>query len=202
MTIHQHPARTARRVTSRSRRNASAAFVVALLAVTLSACAPDADPGVASAGDGKGSNTGQADAKTSYEDMTDAERQDLDRQFASCMRDNGVDMPDPGTDGGLSVSSGAGDAEEAENMQKAFETCKEFTPNGGEPVKMSPEDLEASREFAKCMRENGVDMPDPDPNGGMTGALEIPEDMAVFDAALEACNASGGMAVPMMDSAQ
>jgi len=35
-------------------------------------------------------------------------------------------------------------------------------------------------------------MPDPDPNGGMTEALQVPEDLDAFDAALEACNGEGG----------
>ncbi|MFF3066240.1 hypothetical protein ACFVQ3_16995 [Oerskovia sp. NPDC057915] len=189
MTIHQTRPGGAVRSGTR-RRSAAAAFVVALLTVTLSACAPDDAPGVASAGDGKG-ETSEAGDEKSFDDMTDAERDDMARKFASCMRDNGVDMPDPDTDGGLSMASGTVEAGSMDEMDAAFEACREFMPNGGEPMKMTPEDLETQREFAKCMREHGVDMPDPDPNGGMTGALELPEDMEAFDTALEACNESG-----------
>jgi len=190
MTIHQTSAPTTGRSRVRSRRSAaSVAFVVALLSVTLSACAPDGAPDVASAGGGKG-ETSQAKDGKSYEDMTDAERDDLSRKFAGCMRDNGVDMPDPDSEGGVAITSEAsGDMEE---MDKAFEACKDFLPNGGEPVKPSAEDLESQREFAKCMRENGIDMPDPDPNGGMTQALEVPDDVDAFNAAIEACNGEGG----------
>jgi hypothetical protein len=171
------------------RRSAAAAFAVALLALALAACAPDDAPGVASAGDGK-EETQTEDGK-SAEDLTDAERDDMARKFASCMRDNGVDMPDPDTEGGLSVASGTAEVGSMEEMDAAFEACREFMPGGGEPVKMTPEDLEAQREFAKCMREQGIDMPDPDPNGGMSGALEMPEDTKAFEAALEACNEAG-----------
>ena len=182
------PGGTARPVARR--RSAAAAFVVALLTVTLSACAPDDAPDVASAGDGKG-KTGQAEDKKSYEDMTDAERDDMARQFASCMRDNGVDMPDPDADGGLSAAAGTVEAGSTDEMDAAFDACREFMPNGGEPMKTTPEDLEAQRAFAKCMREHGIDMPDPDPNGGMTLAGEAPEDLDAFDAALAACNEAG-----------
>ncbi|WP_336707825.1 hypothetical protein [Oerskovia sp. USHLN155] len=172
------------------RRSAAAAFVVALLTVTLSACAPDDAPDVASAGGGKG-ETGQTEDEKSFDDMTDAERDDMARQFASCMRDNGVDMPDPDSDGGLSVTSGTVEAGSMDEMDAAFDACREFMPNGGEPVKMTPEDLEAQRAFAKCMRDHGMDMPDPDPNGGMTAAGSVGDDMEAFEAALEACNESG-----------
>jgi len=181
------------------RRSAAAAFVVALLTVTLSACAPDDAPDVASAGGGKG-ETSPGEDKKSFEDMTDAERDDMARQFASCMRDNGVDMPDPDTDGGLSVTSGTAEAGSMDEMDAAFDACREFMPNGGEPMKMTPEDLEAQREFAKCMREHGMDMPDPDPNGGMTAAGEVGDDIAAFETALEACNEPGSAGLGVFES--
>jgi hypothetical protein len=170
------------------RRSAAAAFVVALLALALSACAPDDAPGVASAGDGK-EETQTEDGKS--EELTAAEQDDMARKFASCMRDNGIDMPDPDTEGGLSVASGTAEAGSMEEMDAAFEACKEFMPNGGEAVKMTPEDLEAQREFAKCMRDQGMDMPDPDPNGGMIAAGSVGDDIEAFEAALEACNEAG-----------
>lgn len=199
MTIHQTRPGGALRSGTR-RRSAAAAFVVALLTVTLSACAPDDAPDVASAGDGKG-ETSQAEDKKSYEDMTDAERDDMARQFASCMRDNGVDMPDPDTEGGLSVTSGTVEAGSTDEMDAAFDACREFMPDGGEPVKMSPEDLEAQREFAKCMREHGMDVPDPDPNGGMTAAGTVGDDIEAFKAALEACNEPGSAGLGVLETA-
>lgn len=191
MTIHQNlRGRTTR---AAGRRPASAAVVVALLALTLAACTPDDAPGVASADGGKG-QTAPTEGGTSSEDLTDAERDDLARKFAGCMRDNGVDMPDPDADGGLAVTSGAVEAGTADEMDEAFEACKEFLPDGGEPVRTSPEDLEAQRAFAKCMRDQGMDMPDPDPNGGMTAAGDVGDDLEAFEAALEACNEPGSPA--------
>ncbi|RSM46149.1 hypothetical protein DMB66_50170 [Actinoplanes sp. ATCC 53533] len=52
-------------------------------------------------------------------------------------------------------------------MTAASRKCREFLPNGGEPAKMSAEDIAKRRDFAKCVRENGLpDFPDPDPETG------------------------------------
>jgi hypothetical protein len=44
--------------------------------------------------------------------------------------------------------------------------CGHFLPDGGKPQPLSPEALEQGRKFAKCMRDEGIAFPDPDPNGG------------------------------------
>jgi hypothetical protein len=94
------------------------------------------------------------------------------REFAQCMRDHGVDMPDPesvqGGDGsgggnGIRITATGGPNS---NMDAAMQACKDKLPNGGTPPSMSPEQLEQMRQFTQCMRDHGVDMPDPDPNSG------------------------------------
>ncbi|TWP50026.1 hypothetical protein FKR81_22640 [Lentzea tibetensis] len=93
-------------------------------------------------------------------------------EFTKCMRDNGVDMPDPETDkGGVAMRV---EEDNAEQMQKATEACKQFLPNGGEMRKPSPEEMDKIREQTKCMREKGYDMPDPDSDE--PGALALPFD--------------------------
>jgi hypothetical protein len=65
------------------------------------------------------------------------------------------------------------------------------TDNGSaKPSASAPVDkAEANRQFAKCMREHGVDMPDPDPNTGMSAILNsgIDFNSPTFKAATEAC---------------
>jgi hypothetical protein len=123
---------------------------------------------------------------------------DLDsmRKFAQCMRQNGVDMPDPTDDGGriaIRASAKPGAANSMEKLKAADAKCRHFQPNGGKPVKPKPEDLAKMRAMAKCMREHGVDMPDPDENGGITitrkgkGAPDINPDSPTFKAAQKAC---------------
>lgn len=45
---------------------------------------------------------------------------------------------------------------------------------------------EAQLKFAQCMREHGVDMKDPEPNGGIR--IEAKGDKGTTDKAMEACN--------------
>ncbi|WP_431876953.1 hypothetical protein [Amycolatopsis sacchari] len=102
--------------------------------------------------------------------------------FAKCMRENGVDMPDPEPNGDGTSMPGirAGDAGKAE---KAMAACRQYAP----PNIANPDDPAAQAEdaaFAKCMREHGIDMPDPGTGGG-TVALDGPADK--LRDALKAC---------------
>jgi hypothetical protein len=130
--------------------------------------------------------------------------QDKMREFAKCMREHGVDMPDPDADGGIRMhAAGPADATEGvaadgangDKMQKADDACKSLLPNGGKPKPLSPEDLDKMRQQAKCMREHGVDMPDPDPNNpGMAISLGDGKDPAALDKAFKECGM--GVAAP------
>jgi len=51
------------------------------------------------------------------------------------------------------------------DFQSAFAACRTRLPNGGEPPKLSADQLERYLDFAECMRGQGVDVPDPDPDG-------------------------------------
>lgn len=161
-------------------------LVWALLALTLAGCgtADDGD-GVATAdGRGKASSSATADG------LTDRERV---LKFAKCMRENGVpDFPDPEIDeeGRTQMKMGEGGTPR-EKVDAAMQKCKKHLPNGGEPPKPDPEQLEKLRKYAKCMRENGVpDFPDPDPDGGLRidgDKLDIKPDDPRFQAAEKAC---------------
>jgi hypothetical protein len=84
------------------------------------------------------------------------------RKFAKCMRDHGVNLPDPDPDGSR---MGAIPEAEANNpkLAPATEACKSLLPNGGEDPLKDPVQLDKLRQKAKCMREHGIDMPDPEP---------------------------------------
>lgn len=144
-----------------------------IAAVTIAGCAGDKKngDGVASAG-GKPTTT----ASTTGTNSNSGDTGEQMRRFAQCMREHGIDMPDPEVDdqGRVKVQIGGGGdtgggnppgKDEAEAAQKE---CQQYLPNGGEPPKMDPADVEKMRQFAKCMRENGIpDFPDPQPDGGM-----------------------------------
>jgi hypothetical protein len=91
------------------------------------------------------------------------------RNFAKCMRANGVNMSDPVQEGGGSGVQLQGDKGDGPEKMKAAEAkCRHLQPNGGNPPKQSPEQIAAARKHSKCMREHGINMPDPDDQGRVT----------------------------------
>ncbi|MBB4688025.1 hypothetical protein [Amycolatopsis jiangsuensis] len=167
-------------------RKSAVAALAGMAALVLSACGSGGDEGdkVASISSPPSSS---AAGDTGGSGGTDADREQAMLKYAKCMRDNGIDMPDPKGDGqGVTIAlpGGGGDGK----LEKASETCKHFLPNGGEPKKLSPQELDEAREQAKCMREHGVDMPDPNPDGGarmMPGIKAGEQDK--FSEAAKAC---------------
>ncbi|AIG73471.1 MULTISPECIES: hypothetical protein [Amycolatopsis] len=133
-------------------------------------------PPAAGAGDGK-----QADNVSDEDKM---------RNFAKCMREHGVDMPDPKTDGDGqgSISIEAGEVGRDENkMKAASDACRKLLPNGGEIKPPTPEELDKMRKEAKCMREHGIDFPDPDPSGKGAAMTMDMGDPKKFEEAAKAC---------------
>jgi hypothetical protein len=161
-------------------------LAVLALAGLLGACGSD--------GDGSGGNDDVAsvsgddsDEQAQGDDQADTEEELLD--WVECMRDEGIDIPDPtrdengnlvidgpgirlgGGDTGGSTSSDESDDEgderpfDRDEMDAAMEAC-------GEPPALGPNDLsdedrqameEDALEFAECMRDEGIeDFPDPD----------------------------------------
>ncbi|MET9617923.1 hypothetical protein [Kitasatospora indigofera] len=119
-------------------------------------------------------------------------------KFAGCMREHGVDMPDPNADGSMPAmaarpADAAGSAE-AEKMQAADEACRTWLPNGGVlSEKDKAEQRERALQLARCMREHGVDMPDPKP--GEEGGLTLGSDNADKDTMEKAMQACAGGAL-------
>ncbi|WP_206785213.1 hypothetical protein [Amycolatopsis sp. MtRt-6] len=118
--------------------------------------------------------------------------EDKMREFAKCMREHGVDMPDPKPAGDgkgmIAVGPGEGGDTDRSKAEAAHNACKTLLPNGGEMKPPSAEELDKMRRQAKCMREHGVDMPDPDPTG--KGAMRIGapgDDPKKFEEAAKAC---------------
>ena len=96
------------------------------------------------------------------------------RKFTQCMRDHGVNVPDPQTVSGggvaVKVTPGARDTllnPDSQQFKDAQNACKQYLPNGGN---LSPEQQAQQQQnalkFAQCMRAHGVDVPDPKPGTG------------------------------------
>jgi hypothetical protein len=138
---------------------AASLLLVAVLAACSSAGA--AASGVASLE----SQAPAADASASPSASIDPE--DAAFAFAKCMREHGIDMPDPETQPGGGFSQRIdGRNVDPEKMQAAQEACQDILEQaGGFRGELDPEQLDKLVEFAQCMREHGIDMPDPTTNG-------------------------------------
>ncbi|MEV7013000.1 hypothetical protein [Streptosporangium sp. NPDC051022] len=126
--------------------------------------------GIASANDGTAKPTAPASASPS----ASTDPQDARLKFAQCMREHGVDMPDPGSDGRVRIQI-------PKNLDRAkadtaMRDCEHFMKAaiGDRPNPMNdPKTRDQMLKYAGCMREHGVDMPDPGSDGNLR--IKIPK---------------------------
>jgi hypothetical protein len=135
-------------------------------------------PGVASAHGTK--------AKASAKPSLDPEERQ--RKFTQCLRDHGVNVDDAEAGGGgIRISASAGPGAKVDVIKE----CDQYLPEGGKLAEMDPATKEKFRDFAKCMREHGIDMPDPEDGGGALqkgdGPGRFNPDDATFKEAEKAC---------------
>jgi hypothetical protein len=174
-------------------------FALALLAIALlAACTgASANPsGVASLG------SQSPEPGSSAEPQASIDPEEAALAFAQCMREHGVDMPDPqvGSNGEMSFSIGVGPGKgDRSQLQEAQEACQDLMPGAfGEPREIPQEQRDAMLAFAQCMRDNGIDMPDPVFESGGRVMIGSPGDEGEgprfdprseeFQAAEEACS--------------
>jgi hypothetical protein len=137
------------------------------LALALAACggSPDGDPVASLSGDNATGTTAGA-AKTPSKDPQQAA---LD--FARCMREHGIDMPDPEVDEQGRIRSrvgGPGGARpDPKKLEAAQQACGSLMGGGDGDPQLDPAERDAMVAFARCMREHGIDMPDPTGDGLM-----------------------------------
>jgi hypothetical protein len=157
-----------------------------------------------------GSGNGPAPSPTP---MSDAEVLAIGKQIAQCIRDQGiVEMPDPIVDENHHIQLPEGAEEQIEGrypeatLQQAQQACQSLfdqlpesavrdggSGGGGDPGDRSPgpQDMEALRAFAQCVREQGIpEWPDPGADGRFpvsTGPLAGQAKSPRLIAAYEAC---------------
>ena len=88
--------------------------------------------------------------------------------FAQCMREEGIDFPDPTFDIDGNPEFDNLEIENEEEFETAFESCEDILRNAlPEQFDLDPEVeaalVDASLEFSQCMRDQGIDFPDPKP---------------------------------------
>jgi hypothetical protein len=160
------------------RRPIFGAVVAAVAAIlALSACGGGEDEGVASA---EGKQNTAVPAETESPTPADPDAQAL--VFADCIRDNGVDMPDPGPG-----QQGLGDAFQSvasrydrKTLQTAVAACQDRMPQYAQ--EQQHEDG-WQLELAECLREQGLDVSDDPFEDAHQGRIDVGE----FSAAMEVC---------------
>jgi hypothetical protein len=188
--------RSIRRVTARPPGSPAMvlrlAAIVVLIGVTaglVAGCGDSSgDSGVARADDSGVATTATTGATDAAATSGDAEQAQLD--FAKCMRDQGLDFPDPKPDanGNLQFQPPAGNPDQA-RLQKGLTACQDLLQGAGNvlPDTNSTEFQDAQLAFAKCMRGEGVDFPDPEPGRGPGGGVRIDRNDPATAAAIEKC---------------
>jgi len=95
-------------------------------------------------------------------------------KYVKCLRDNGIDAPDPDSQG--NIDFGGGDNLRAlkkdAKFQAASEACAEYVTavpesveKGNQPA-LTAAQIKVKQEYATCMQKNGAaDFPDPGPDG-------------------------------------
>jgi pyruvate/2-oxoglutarate dehydrogenase complex dihydrolipoamide acyltransferase (E2) component len=135
-------------------------------------------------GDGVASANGGAANGASASPSQSLDPRDAQLKFAQCMRENGVDMPDPDGSGRIEIKGKPGDRGK---LQAAMQKCQHFMQAGGAARRLDdPKMRDQMLKFAQCMRQHGVDVPDPQPGEGIQ--MRVPKgDDAKFQAAQQAC---------------
>lgn len=123
--------------------------------------------------------------------------------FSQCMRDEGIDIPDPTVDADGNVrlgfrggaGGGAGGAVDREALRAGFAACGELIEGVAQRFRQVDQTAREDQllAFAQCVRDNGYeDMPDPDvtalgPGQGGGPFGQLARDDPDFQAAAEAC---------------
>ncbi|MFS0894356.1 hypothetical protein [Microbacterium sp. 179-I 3D3 NHS] len=168
--------------TTRGGRRTALAALLAVPAVlfALTACSPSTAGGGDDAASGGSGASGGSEKSEFVQYQFD---------YAACMRDQGIDMPDPkDSEQGTSMTipmDGDMDA-----YQSAADACTEKL---GTPPAMSAEEraaadekfLEWATKAAECYRENGYDMPDPKAGEAPEFPQDAPQEL------LEECGGGG-----------
>jgi predicted small secreted protein len=144
------------------------AIAVALCAVTLAACGSSASGGT---GSGQGESV----------------KEDASLEFAECMRAHGIEVEDPKPGKNIDVG-GQNDP----TTRKALTACNGKLGDSGQEVSAAEDEEinEGALAFAQCMREEGIEMGDPEILGPGKFHLDIAgldTSSPAFVAAAEAC---------------
>ena len=168
------------------RRTYPARTAIAAFVLLIAACAPDQPAG----------------------DETGLPGEEAELAHAQCMRDHGIDWPDPEfvdgewelrLDDDIDLESPEYKAAEAECAQVRQEAQPEAHDMNPEERAHLEEEMDRALGFAACMRDQGLEFPDPvmDDNGNISGpAGPMDGDWDAFEAAKAVCEEQAGAPMP------
>jgi hypothetical protein len=157
-----------------------------VLALALAGCGGggnDGNDGVASLGGADKATTTTSPAGGDFKQQALA--------YARCMRQHGINMPDPKFDaqGRLAQQNPPGLGPGDPKFDAAEQACKQYLPGGGEPEKPDPQLQQQMVAYARCMRQHGINLPDPKLGEGINvdGGKGVNPNDPKFKAADQAC---------------
>jgi hypothetical protein len=128
---------------------------VLALALTVAACGGGKTSGVASLA-GATQTTSGGNAGGSQDERQAA------LNWARCMRQHGIDLPDPKFGENLIEQRLPTRAEQdSPKFKAAQQACRQYLPDGGQPSPPTAQERQRALAFARCMRQHGIGMPDP-----------------------------------------
>jgi hypothetical protein len=182
-----------------NRRLLAGATMAALSIALLGACGGDDDDtsssDVASLDDEGASSDSTPDDTATDGSVSPEDREEAMLEYAQCMRDHGIDMEDPTFDGegggGINLDA---TPENEDEIEAAQEVCQPILEDAMGEIEIDPEQeaelREQMLEYAQCMRDHGIDMPDPefgDDGFVIQQGPRVAEDDPDFEAADEEC---------------
>lgn len=182
--------------------NKSILLFISLLFM-LTACmeceSSESDQGVASLNQALAMPVVQNDNEVSLQ-PTDEE---ITTEFTSCMRDQGFSVADPelNADGTINIEkirteirsnvvASVGNNNNTERIQGAFRDCLPILQNATFAQPREEEDIivlqDRLLEMAQCLRDDGIDVPDPDFSGGIrSGMMSMLGDVNIQNAKVQ-----------------
>lgn len=148
--------------------------------------------GLAVAGCGGEESSGAAEGG---ETTAKQRAQDAALKYAKCMREQGVDVPDPQVSEDGRITNRIPRQINRDEFREAQEQCRKHMKGAAGGREPSEEQKENMREqvlaYAECMRKEGVDFPDPqfqEGGGVIMGGKGLNPDDPDFRRAAQACD--------------
>jgi hypothetical protein len=176
-----------------------AAITLTVLLGLSAACGSASDDGDSALPDAAGASS---DAPAG-DDEADLDPEDAMLKFAQCMREHGVDMPDPDPGGGIHVDGRNLSESQMDAAQSACQKWMDMAEPEDGGQEMSEEEKQTFLDMAQCMRDRGYNFPDPVFDGGrVTQKMEKGEgdqpgpDDPGFEQDQKECSTEAGLEPP------